>query len=470
MKKICTFCLLFAALATARAQLSFEKIIGEMDGEDVGRSVIKTSDDGYAVVGKKEMDSNIDVYLLKTDANGATIWETTFGVSSEEDAYSVIQNADGGFTVLGLDYASGTFLSKTNASGDLLWTKSVAPEIRCYDFVKTPDDGYALVGEFIGSGQNYYTYLIRTNSSGDTLWMRKFGDPGEINTPYSLALTDDGGFVLTGETTSSPSTGENDLFLIKTDANGNLLWDKRFGTPALIEQGYSVLQTSDGGFLVGGTVVDALTEKSAGFLVKTDADGDTIWTRRYGFPQPYLFNQIESIAPTSDGGYALCGWAGSLTGNIFGYLIRTNAVGNAILFRDYLGAGICTLRSVVQADDGELVATGFTQASLFDLPDIYFFKTADLVSTKETESTIVVAVSPNPAAKGRHWQVVISSGQENYAEHRWVLSAPDGSIIWELNTVAAQVEVPVPPMGNQLVLTVQSKTGATVSRKLLSVD
>ncbi len=469
MKKIYTFCLLFAALNTAQAQFSFEKIIGEMDGEDVGRSVIKTSDGGYAVVGKKEIDGNIDVYLLKTDANGATIWETTFGASSEEDAYSVIQNADGGFTVLGLDYASGTFLSKTDASGDLLWTKSVAPEIRCYDFVKTPDDGYALVGEFIGGGQNYYTYLIRANSVGDTLWTRKFGDPGEINTPYSLKLTADGGFVLTGETTSPPSTGENDLFLIKTDASGNFLWDKRFGTPALIEQGYSVLQTSDGGFLVGGTVIDALTEKSAGFLVKTDADGDTIWTKQYGFPQPYLFNQIESIVPTSDGGYALCGWAGSLTGNIFGYLIRTDALGNTILHRNYLGAGICTLRRAVQADDGELVATGFTQSSLFDLPDIYFFKTADLVSTKETENAIVVAVSPNPAAKGRYWQVAIA-GQENYAENHWALSAPDGKIVWELNTAAAQVEVPVPPMGNQFVLTVQSKMGATVSRKLLSVD
>lgn len=469
MKKIYTFCLLFAALNTAQAQLSFEKIIGEMDGEDVGRSVIKTSDGGYAVVGKKEMNSNIDVYLLKTDANGATIWETTFGASSEEDAYSVIQNADGGFTVLGLDYASGAFLSKTDASGDLLWTKSVAPEIRCYDFVKTPDDGYALVGEFIGSGQNYYTYLIRTNSVGDTLWTRKFGDPGEINTPYSLALTADGGFVLTGETTSPPSTGENDIFLIRTDSNGNLLWDKRFGTPALIEQGYSVLQTSDGGFLVGGTVIDALTEKSAGFLVKTDADGDTLWTRQYGLAQPFLFNQIEDVAPISNGGYALCGWAGSLTGNIFGYLIRTDALGNPMLTRNYLGAGICTLRRAVQADDGELVATGFTQSSLFALPDIYFFKTADLVSTKETENAIVVAVSPNPAAKGRYWQVAIA-GQENYAEHRWVLSAPDGRIVWELNTAAAQVEVPVPPMGNQFVLTIQSKTGATVSRKLLSVD
>ena len=466
MKKIYTFCLLFVALATARAQLSFEKIIGEMDGEDVGRSVIKTSDGGYAVVGKKEMDSNIDVYLLKTDANGATIWETTFGVSSEEDAYSVIQTADAGFTILGLDYASGTFLSKTDASGGVLWTKTVAPEIRCYDFVKMPDDGYALAGEFIGGGQNYYTYLIRTNSLGDTLWTRKFGDPGEINTPYSLALTDDGGFVLTGETTSPPSTGENDLFLIKTDVNGNLLWDKRFGTPALIEQGYSVLQTSDGGFLVGGTVIDALTEKSTGILIKTDAGGDTIWTKQYGFPQPYLFNQIENIVPTADGGYALCGWAGNLAGNIFGYLIRTDALGNKVLTRNYLGAGICTLRSVVQADDGELVATGFTQSSLFDLPDIYFFKTADLVSTKETESAIVVAVSPNPAAKGRCWQVAIA-GQENYAEHRWTLSAPDGKIMWELNTAAAQVGVPVPPMGNQFFLTVQSKTGATVSRKLL---
>jgi len=469
MKKVCTFCLVVATLTMAQAQLSFEKIIGETDEEDVGRDVIKTSDGGYAVVGKKEANNNIDVYLLRTDANGATMWEKTFGTSGEEDAYSVIQTADGGFTVLGLDYASGAFLSKTDAAGNVLWTKSVAPGIRSYDFVKTPDDGYALIGEFIGSGQNYYTYLIRTNSTGDTLWTRKFGEPSKINIPYSLTLTADGGFVLTGETTSLPSTGENDVFVIRTDATGNLLWDKRFGTPTLIEQGYEVLQTGDGGFLVGGTVIDALTEKSKSVLIKMDANGDTLWTKQYGFPQPYFFNQIESIAPTTDGGYALCGWAGSLAGNIFGYLIRTDASGNVMLTRNYLGAGICTLRAVVQADDGELVATGFTQSSLFAQPDIYFFKTDDLVSTNETENTIVVAVSPNPAAKGRHWQVVIA-GQENHAEHRWALSAPDGKIVWELNTSAVQVEIPVPPIGSLFVLTVQSKTDVTFSRKMLSVD
>lgn len=469
MKKVCTFCLVVATLTMAQAQLSFEKIIGDTDEEDVGRDVIKTSDGGYAVVGKKEANNNIDVYLLRTGANGATMWEKTFGATSEEDAYSVIQTADGGFTVLGLDYASGAFLSKTDAAGNVLWTKSVAPGIRSYDFVKTADNGYALIGEFIGSGQNYYTYLIRTNSTGDTLWTRKFGEPSKINIPYALALTADGGFVLTGETTSLPSTGENDIFVIRTDAAGNLLWDKRFGTPALIEQGYEVLQTGDGGFLVGGTVIDALTDKSTGTLIKMDANGDTLWTKKYGFPQPYFFNQIESIAPATDGGYALCGWAGSLAGNIFGYLIKTDASGNAMLTQKYYGAGICTLRAVVQADDGELVATGFTQSSLVAQPDIYFFKTDDLVAIKETECAAVVAISPNPSAKGRHWQVAIA-GQENYAERLWVLSAPDGKIVWELSTTAAQIEVPVPPRGNHFVLTVQSKTGAVISRKLLSVD
>lgn len=447
--------------------MAFEKIIGTTDGEDVGRNVVKISGGGYAVAGKKEIGNDIQVYLLKTDADGATVWEKTYGASNENDAYSVIQTADGGFAILGLDYATGTMLIKTDASGNLSWTKDVAPGIRCFAFVNTPDDGYAMAGENL-DGLDYYINLIRTNSSGDTLWTRRFGDPGEINIPYALVRSSDGGFVLTGETTSPPSTGENDIFLIKTDANGNLLWDKRFGTPDLIEQGYALQQTNDGGFLVGGTVIDALFGNSNAWLLKTNTVGDTLWTKQYDLSEPLLFNQIESIALSADGGYALCGWAGNLTGDVFGYLIKTDESGNAMLTRKYYGAGVCTLRAAVQADDGEIVATGFTQPSLAAKPDIYVIKTSGLVPANEPVNNPDIVISPNPAANNQYWQVSIA-GQENQIRH-WTLSAAEGKTLWELTTAADRIGVPVPATGSAFVLTVQSETVGVKSRILLSVD
>ncbi|HRI62407.1 MAG TPA: hypothetical protein PK228_21850, partial [Saprospiraceae bacterium] len=437
-------------------------------GEDAGRKVIRTSDGGYAVAGQRETSDNIEAYLLKTNANGQTIWEKTYGTpDDEEDAYSVIQHADGTFTVLALRYDDASFLVKTDALGNALWTKSVATGVGCRAFVQTPDNGYALAGDNF-AGPDYYSHLIRTDSNGDTLWTRKFGAPNKINTPYALTMTNDGGFVLTGETTSPPSTGENDIFLIKTDANGNLLWDKRFGTPDLIEQGYAVLQTNDGSFVVGGTVIDVLFSDSKGLLIKTDANGDTLWTRQYNFPLPNLFNQIESVALTAAGGYALSGWAGGLTGDLFGFIIVTNAQGEPIQTRQFTGTGVCLLRSVVQAADGEFVATGLTETTISANSDIYLIKTDGLVSTVEPENNLDIVVTPNPAANGQYWQISIA-GQENSVRN-WTLSSPEGKTLWALTANSSSVEVPVPATGKAFVLTVQSETGRVKSRMLLSVD
>lgn len=469
MKKMYIFGLLLSLSTAAQAQLKFEKIIGETDGEDVGRSVIKTNDGHYVMAGKKEANNNIDIFLLKTSTDGTTVWEKTFGSSEEEDAYAVLELADGGFMVLGYDYGAGTMFYRTDASGNLLWSKTVTSPVKCFDFVRTPDNGFALIGEHTGFFADYLIYLIRTNSDGDTLWTRQFGQGNNVNTPYSLALTTDGGFVLTGETTSPPTAGENDIFLIRTDANGNQLWDKRFGTPALIEQGYSVLPTSDGGFLVGGTTIDVLFSSSSGFLIKTDANGDTLWTRTYDFSKDYLFNQIEDVVLTADGGYALCGWAGDFSGDIFGFIHRTDTLGAVVQTRQYYGAGICTLRSVALSDDGELVATGFTQGSLLGLPDIYLLKTNDVVLSTTKPIEPFASISPNPAKRGHHWQITLAE-TPSLAERRWTLTDLNGKTAWQLNTTATQVNIPVPQAGNTFVLTLISHTGKTVSRKLLSVD
>jgi hypothetical protein len=300
---------------------------------DYGNSIQQTSDGGYIVAGSTYYSPTTayDVYLVKTNSSGDTLWTRTYGGRSDDYGYSVQQTSDGGYIVAGTTYSFGAggydiYLIKTDASGDTLWTRTYggANDDEGYSVQQTLDSGYIVAGYTISFGAGSAdVYFIKTDASGDTLWTRTYGGT-KWDEGLSAQQTSDGGYITTGWTFSFDDTLGN-VYLIKTDAAGDTLWTRTYGGTGL-DHGYSVQQTSDGGYIVAGGTYSYGAGNNDVYLIKTDASGDTLWTRTYGGTE---HDESYSVRQTSDRGYILAGLTYSFgAGGSDVFLIKTDANGN----------------------------------------------------------------------------------------------------------------------------------------------
>ena len=259
-------------------------------GFDFGREVQETEDGGFIIVGWTNSfgAGDYDVYLIRTDANGDTLWTKTYGGTDYDWGYSIQQMEDGGFIIVGGTNSFGAgdydvYLIRTDANGDTLWTKTYGGADRewGYSIQQTEDGGFIVAGftRSFGAGGSD-VYLIRTDANGDALWIKTYGG---VNSDWgnSIQQTKDGGFIIVGGTNSF-GAGDYDVYLIRTDANGDTLWTRTYGSADYDDCGASVQQTKDGGFIiVGGTRSFGAGDYDV-YLIRTDANGDTLWTRTYG--------------------------------------------------------------------------------------------------------------------------------------------------------------------------------------------
>ncbi|RJS73446.1 PKD domain-containing protein, partial [Methanophagales archaeon] len=283
-------------------------------GWDVGFSVRQTSDGGYIIAGCTGSygAGGRDVWLIKTDSGGNELWNRTFGGSSGDRGYSVQQTSDGGYIIAGRtkSYGAGytdAWVIKTDSKGNEEWNKTFGGSGNdCgWSVQQTSDGGYIIIGEtsvYLSLG---YLWLIKTDAQGNKQWDRVFheGKPG-YSVHQTLIQTSDGGYIITGYV--YPGSGFGDACLLKTDSNGNKQWNKTFGEPWGTESGRSVQQTSDGGYIITGTA----SRRTNGccdadvWLIKTDSEGNELWNRTFGGSSD---DEGYSVQQTSDGGYIIAG-------------------------------------------------------------------------------------------------------------------------------------------------------------------
>jgi hypothetical protein len=330
---------------------------------DSGSSVQQTSDGGFILVGTTTSfgAGGFDVWLIKTDADGNKLWEKTFGGIRDDRGHSVQQTSDGGFILLGWTESfdareADVWLVKTDASGNIEWDRTFGGSDRDKgsSVQQTSDGGFILVGytESFGAGWED-VWLIKTDADGNKLWEKTFGGSG-LDSGSSVQQTSDGGFILVGTTTSF-GAGGFDVWLIKTDADGNKLWEKTFGGSRR-DWSSSVQQTSDGGFILVGYT----TSFGAGdvWLIKTDANGNKQWDRTFGGSD---WDEGWSVQQTSDGGFIIVGWTWSFgAGDV--WLIKTDANGNKQWDRTFGGSDWDWGFSVQQTSDGGFIIVGSTES------------------------------------------------------------------------------------------------------------
>lgn len=270
--------------------------------DDVAKCVIQTSDGGYALAGYTNSSGagGTDMWLVKTDSNGAMQWNTTYGGHQDIVANSLMQTNDAGYLLAGYVNSSNgagqsTWIVKTDSSGNMIWSQPL-PGQGANSVVQTSDGGYALATAY----SNAFG-LVKVNSIGNIQWNQTYAGPSDEAMTQSVIKTSDGGYALAGWTMTN-STGSHGAWLLKTDSSGNIMWSQTY--PGLGV--YSLIQISDGNY--------AMTGDRACLLI-TDPSGSILWNETYDSvtePQKW-FTRAYSLVEMSANDFAMAG-----ASNIFG--------------------------------------------------------------------------------------------------------------------------------------------------------
>jgi len=335
--------------------------------DDFARSVQQTSDGGYILAGSTESygAGEFDFWLVKVDSNGNPQWDKTFGGTDGEDGALVQQTSDGGYILAGntLSYGAGKYdiwLIKTDSTGNKQWDKTFggtgAETVSSVQ--QTSDGGYILAGRTTSYGAGYHdVWLIKTDSNGEKLWDKTFGGT-DYDDGRSVQQTSDGGYILAG-LTESYGAGDGDAWLIKADSNGEKLWDKTFGGPG-IDWVKPVQQTSDGGYIMAGSTFSySNTDDGDVWLIKTDSNGNKQWDKTFGGTN---FDFARSVQQTSDGGYILLGESEYDAYDDDIWLIKTDSNGNMQWDKIYGGDEWDWTSAVQQTSDGGYILAGSTES------------------------------------------------------------------------------------------------------------
>ncbi len=303
--------------------------------------------------------------------------EFAIGDTNYNEGYSIIQSRDGGYVIAGLTFiplsgANNFYVVKLDSKGNLQWTQSIGGNgnEEAYAIVETKDGGYAIGGSTNSYGAGGYDmYIVKLDSMGALKWTKTIGGFGS-DICYSLVQSKDGGFALTGYTFAF-GNGGSDVYIVKLDSTGNLKWTKTVGG-ANSEQGNSIIQTYDGGYAITGLTRSYGAGNSDVYVVKIDSAGNLLWTKTIGGRGDDIGN---SIIQTHDGGYAIAGYTNSFgVGNNDMYIIRLDSLGTLKWTNTFGGAGTEEGNSIIQTWDGGYALGGYTNSYGAGGFDVYLIK------------------------------------------------------------------------------------------------
>lgn len=344
-----------------------------------------TADGGYAVLGSTFSygAGDYDFYLLRLDSLGDTLWSKTYGGVDADQGFDMQETSDGGFILVGKTKSFGAgdadvYLIKTDFLGSEVWSKTIGGAGRdegC-SVRPTPDNGYIIAGRTnsYGAGADDF-YLIKTNAGGDTLWTKVYGGAnGESASAVRNTL--DSGFIVFG-TTGSFGSGYSSMYAIKTDANGDSLWSATYGGDAA-DLGYAAEVSLDGGYIFAGATASYGAGYSDMYLVKTDPNGDLEWDRFYGGAED---DRAYSVQVAPDGGFLVAGRTQSYgSGQYDMYAVRTDPIGASTWSQTYGGDKSDYCRMALARVDG-FVLIGYTYSFSTGGSDCYLLQLQDNQAT-----------------------------------------------------------------------------------------
>ena len=396
------------------------------------KSVIKTQDGGYAVVGyTQSMDGDVegksnesyDYWFLKFNSSKELEWQKTYGGYADDRANSLIQTNDGGYAVLGKsksedgDVSANAgyedfWITKLDTNGFISWEKSFGysgTDIP-YSVIQTSDQGYLLTGVLdvsASEGQGRRLSNVQARHAGGDYWVIKLSSDGTkewsnyyggtfTDTAYDAIQTNDNCYIIVGSSDStdvdvSNNKGNYDFWIIKISEYGTLIWEKSFGGDQ-VDEARAISQMADGNYLVVGDTrssnLDISQNNGAAdlWIIKINSEGSLLWEKTLGGGS---FDVGRSISKTQDDGFLIAGSSRSSDG-IF---INNNGQNDALLLKissnGYLewqktigGAEVDFFYGAQELIDGSIVAVGDSDSYNEDIIDNKGFKDLLILNTK----------------------------------------------------------------------------------------
>ena len=347
-------------LASRASGTSFEKALNPY--YSYTEDVQQTSDGGY-VLGATFSNSSYVALIAKLDSSGTLQWQQQYQSSvGGSQVYALKQTSDGGYAWAGeLQNSNGSdcaIVVRLDSSGNIQWQQTYAVAANATDIRQTMDGGYIVGGVTpIISGMNPAPYMIvegwiaKLDPAGKVQWQQVLSSSQNVMV-NSVIQTADGGFALTG-------LAKANVLVAKLDSNGNLKWQTVYTCPSALGIGYSIVQTSDGGYMVGGYDNDS---PFLGLALKLGANGQVQWAKTYNISG--AASKFFSVRQTSDGGYAFCGQFYTGVGYYYGYnawMVKTDATGSVQWQKAYGNPNYAaSFQKVGLTNDGGLVAGGYT--------------------------------------------------------------------------------------------------------------
>lgn len=295
----------------------------------------------------------------------ASTWAKSYGGSGYDNALSIQQTSDGGFIVAGKSesYGAGDFdcwVLKLDAGGHVMWQKRYggAGYDAAHSIQQTSDGGFIVAGftDSYGAGLRD-AWILKLDANGNVIWQRTYGGSG-TDEVYTIQQTTDGGFIVAGHTDSS-GAGGGDVWILKLDASGTITWQKTYGGSSYdVAFFHCVQQTSDGGFIVAGVTFSGSSGNDDFLVFKIDANGNVTWQKTYDGPG---YEGARSVQQTSDGGFIVAGYTTSDgAGSFDHWVFRLDANGKVIWQKTYGDSGQDVAWSIQQTKpDGGFIVAGY---------------------------------------------------------------------------------------------------------------
>lgn len=363
-------------------ETTWMKIFGGYEYE-YGDAVQQTTDGGYIIIGTTSSYGSGPraAWLIKIDKDGNEEWNKTYGGPGAEAAYDGQQTSDNGYIIVGFtdSYIENpdVWLVKTDVHGNVEWTKryggyftEVGMGVR-----QTNDGGYIIVGRTnsFGSGDENI-WLLKTDKDGNELWNKTFDEEG-FASGFSIEQTSDDGYIIAGTTDSNMMC---DAILIKTDIYGNEEWHKTYGGSA--EDGAcSVQQTSDDGYIVLGSTLSLEFGGFGAWLIKTDNEGNELWNKTFGG------DGLGTVQLTNDEGFVFTDSVNSLLSQRQLRIVKISQNGRTQWIRELGTKSNDWGSSIQQTNDGGYIVVGETDVNGYGVTDILVIKT-----DKNGRSTVIV--------------------------------------------------------------------------------
>jgi len=360
-----------------KGNIIWQKMYGGSD-EDWASSIQQTKDGGYIVAGSSSSKDipglknhgSEDFYIIKLDLKGNIIWQKMYGGNGEDWASSIYQTKDGGYILSGYTnsnnisgmkykdkYYEYFYVLKLDSKGDIQWQNLFGGSQMegekefiesAFSIQQTDDEGYIITGPSgakdipgVKNNGNCDYFILKLDSDGNIIWQKMYGGSGYDNA-FSIQQTEDGGYIVAGfsDSTDIPGIKNNgymDIYIIKIDLKGNIIWQKMYGGSGY-DKAFSIQQTEDGGYIIAGlsdsTDIPGLKNNGGDsiYIIKINLKGDIIWQRIYGGSD---YDCAYSIFQDKDGGYIVAGESYSTdisglanNGKFDFYILKLDANGN----------------------------------------------------------------------------------------------------------------------------------------------